>query len=315
METYKTRISALTLEIPDPSGEKSGVRAEAGGAAAFQRPLEAPPPRDNARSGTSPKREDTGPAAAGSRRAWAAGGLLVVLAALGAMVLHEPRKSGGGADFIPLAVGRTVGLIVEDGTISSVDWKRREIFTVERGSAKILRVNGIPNAHLSGLSLGEKSVWSTDRVIGRIYRHRVNDYVVLRAYPSPGRTPTAVHWDGTFLWTADPREGMLYQHAVGTTLRVVFQSPLALERPVGIFRRKGILWIMDAATEHLHRYRIPATEGPRTRSLVAAGSVDLGAFLPEGSTVTGFTMGEGYAWVVTESPSGIRRFDPADWPF
>ncbi len=176
------------------------------------------------------------------------------------------------------------------------------LFAFSTETLQVSHVSRISNPAVGGLAAADDGFWSTDPKAGRIYRHDADaDLTVRGNFLNPGQSPSAIFWDGQFLWVHDQRSKTVHQFSVGKTLSLVRQHALPGLSPAGLHVADGILWILDGGTLAVHRYRI----GPLLTPMDSALLTDWTTGRPN---ATGFAVDKEHVWILTDNPPALRRF-------
>ncbi|MBI4676162.1 MAG: hypothetical protein HY748_01125 [Elusimicrobia bacterium] len=110
---------------------------------------------------------------------------------------------------------------------------------------RMRRRYSLKGSHIMGMAVAEDALFAVDSWSRQIQRRRLDDQLSLeRAWPSPGPNPSALCFDGKYLWSVDKDRRLLYQHALDERLTVLNSYPLE-HAPIGISLRKGCFWTVD----------------------------------------------------------------------
>lgn len=272
-------------------------------------PFSEPPPRIACEGRSSPAvPEGIGPPAEAARArrrrlaAWTAGAVLAVIAGAKGVSDWQAHRLKQIHQVFPLPYTNTSALAEKAGFLYTLDPKRGLLFTFGTGDLKVRSVQKFSNPALSGLALGEDSVWSSNAEAGEVYQHYLDPvFSVRNTFSNPESRPTAVHWDGRHLWTSDRRTETISQYSVDAVLTPVRQYTLAGIAPAGIHVSRGLLWIADTLSRKVYRYELGSL-------LSVRDYFDLGEWLSPNCRVTGFAVGESHLWLITENPAELHRF-------
>ncbi len=232
--------------------------------------------------------------------------LLVSLALAGifaAVLLRGARGQPQAVSSAPLPYTETAGLVLDGERLLSIDRKRQLLFAFSADRLGVRSVQHFPVAGASGLALGRDSLWSTESESGIITQHAMDwKHTIQKTYANPDRSPTAVYWDGQFLWVYQVKSEVLFQCSVGDSLVPQRQYTLPGIVPTGLYVSGGMLWTYDLHTRRLFRFRLGVLASP-------LDSADLDRWLPPRSLVTGFAVGPSHLYVVTDAPPELHRVE------
>jgi hypothetical protein len=317
LDGYRRRAAALTLHIPELEAlvarHGTGAAAVAEPPAQKPRTLRPPPTRldPEFRHRPSPSVEialappNPAPARRGpaSRALWLVLAAVVTLGAAGGWMRFSrlQRLSGHRAMVLPL-IG-SVGLARSGGLLYSLDPARKLLGAIDPATGVLVSLTAFPNAAASGLAVTDRALWSADES-GVLYEHAPGgDYAVRRVFSNANRRPTALFWDGSRLWVADAWTHSVYEYTLGGSLTAArqFTLPSGLS-PAGLYASNGVLWVLDAASRTIFRFKTQALLEPLdTLSLqewIAAPQK------PTGMVIDGETL-----WIAAVSPSELHRLD------
>ena len=228
--------------------------------------------------------------------------VLAVLAAAKAVGDFQARRLKQLHQVFPLPYTNTSAIAEKAGLLYTLDPKRGLLFTFSEADLKVRSVQKFSNPALSGLALGEDSMWSTNSEAGEVYEHYLDPvFSVRNTFSNKESSPSAVYWDGRHLWTGDRRTETISQFSVDGVLTPVRQYTLAGIEPAGIHVSEGLLWVADGLSRKVYRYELGSLLGVRDY-------FDLGERLSPNCKITGFAVGEPYLWLMTENPAELHRF-------
>ncbi|MBI5243895.1 MAG: hypothetical protein HY922_09485 [Elusimicrobia bacterium] len=142
------------------------------------------------------------------------------------------------------------GLVWEGDILWASDWYDQSIHQLRLGPSGLTAVRRFPvPAHILGMTRVNGAFYIVDSWARLIERWVPSgDALVLdRSWPSPGEKPSAVHYDGKSLWTADSGARKIYRHLLDEDLTVA-ESYSAGDDPVGLGSdAKGDFWSADGA--------------------------------------------------------------------
>ncbi|MBI5244316.1 MAG: hypothetical protein HY922_11670 [Elusimicrobia bacterium] len=240
------------------------------------------------------------------RRAAAAAAFLAASAlALNAAARWQARRELRSHQSFALPLARPAGLSVNGGILYTLDPARQLIFafTASGSRLKIKAIEKFPVPADGGLAFGKDCLWSADTQSGRIFRHSLDPaYSVQTTFANPQSHPSAVYWDGRRLWTSDARTQTVFQYAVDRALTPLRQYTLSGISPAGMHLEGETLWVFDSLKRAANTYSPGGI-------LAARETIDFNDRLPANCRVTGFAADEASAWIITENPAEIHRFD------
>jgi hypothetical protein len=149
------------------------------------------------------------------------------------------------------------GLLWEGDTLWASDWYDGAIHQLRLGPDGLSSVKRYPiPAHVMGMTRINGTFYVVDSWARLIERWVIDGKGLRmeRSWPSPGDKPSAIHYDGKDLWTADAASRRIYRHSVDDDLTVLESFP-AEEHPVGMASdEKGGFWSAGGADRlFLHR--------------------------------------------------------------
>ncbi|MFA6316518.1 MAG: hypothetical protein WC943_03795 [Elusimicrobiota bacterium] len=238
---------------------------------------------------------------------------LAVLAVVSVLAwLGWPLVSGlrpkPGAEVVkatPIPFAEPAGVALRGGKVLVGDWQRQTLLEVAEDGA-VTSVERVPNPNLTGLAFSDTALWTSDAGDGAVYEHSLEPgHAVLRAFKNKEHAPSALAWSPPDrLWAADLRTRQVYEYAVGEKLSLARQVSLAGVQPAGLMASGDGLYILDARSRKLLRYRL--TPQPEIEA-----SLDLGAWLAPGCGPAGFALDDKTLVVATSEPPAVHRFDLA----
>jgi len=117
--------------------------------------------------------------------------------------------------------------------------------------------------------------------------------VVARRVVSPGPSPSALFWDGRYLWSADTTERHIYQHAPDNPLSVLGTYAAPNGAPAAVYVDKDYFWSADAESRRLYRHQ-------RDRSLSILDAYVVPELSSGPEPLSGFTWKNGEIWLVRD---------------
>jgi len=107
--------------------------------------------------------------------------------------------------------------------------------------------------------VGGPFLYVADSLSKQIQRRKLDDTLsTVTIVSSPGPNPTALYYDGEYLWSADSQTGRIYQHADDDTLSV--KNSFKVESDAtGIYVDGDQFWTADSRNRLFCRHRLPPT--------------------------------------------------------
>lgn len=209
---------------------------------------------------------------------WKIAALLLVGAGLlaGAWI----KKNSGGSQRLPS--GHTVSFVWQGESLWIADWFEPAIYLMKDTPEGLQSVDRFPldDVHVMAIALTPTHIYLADPWTHRIERRRRDDALSLESsVPSPGPSPSALFFDGTYLWSADKEERKIYKHTLDEALSV--RETYSVDHaPGGLFVDNARMWSSAADTGDLYKH------DPATGKVLAVYSVSRGA---DGSPLAAFT--------------------------
>lgn len=269
-------------------------------------PVEPPPPPHLPAPPKTPAPRVTpsAPAARVPSPVWI--GVILLSAVLaGLLVWRRAPKSGDGIHAaFPLPPGRKTGLVLNGGTLATIDVQNQSLTALAPDDGRIVSQQKFPNPSLSGLAWGHGSYWSSDTETSFVFRHRPEaPFALLQGTPLPGHAVSVLFDDGDDLWVGDARSDTIYRYKVaGAELNLRTQYSLPGVAVAGLYYSGETLWVLDSLTRKVRRYRIG-------EEAVPLDSFDLGHWLSLDSEASAFAVDPSFFYLLTENPSTLHRFD------
>lgn len=232
----------------------ASLREEMGQAPA-KPPAERPPaePKPAKPAGRTALLEVEGPP---RKRRWAlwAAACSAAAAAAAAVVLFWPSSPAN----YPVPFSHPTALVWRDGTLWASDWKEQAIYRMraDRKGLSVARRFVVPESHIMGMALAGEDIFVADSWKREIQRWRAgSDGLTLQAaWPSPGVSPSALHFDGKRLWSADRLSKRVYEHAIDQDLTVLRSFDIG-HSAVGLHSDPRRFWTADDQNRLIHRRR------------------------------------------------------------
>ncbi|MBI4348530.1 MAG: hypothetical protein HY553_16945, partial [Elusimicrobia bacterium] len=165
-----------------------------------------------------------------------------LLAAAGLGGWHATQRTTDVA--VPFA--HASGLAWEGDTLWASDWFDQAVYRLSFGKdgAQVAKKHALPGVAPVGLALGAGHLFLIDGSSAQIQKRRIDaDLTLVATIASPGPQPTALHFDGRNLWSADRKTGLLYKHADDETLSVLESFPLGADAAALQFEGASVWWV------------------------------------------------------------------------
>jgi hypothetical protein len=252
----------------------------------------------------APRVSPSAPASAAPSRVWI--GILLLSAVLAGLMLwrRAPKVGDGTHAAFPLPPGRKTGLVLNGGTLVTIDSQSQNLTALAPDDGRIVSQQKFPNPSLSGLAWGHGSYWSSDTETGFVFRHRPEPpFGLLQGTPLPGHAVSVLFDDGEDLWVGDARSDTIYRYKIaGDELTLRTQYSLPGVAVGGLYFSEQTLWVLDSLARKIRRYRVEDQAVP-------LDSFDLGHWLSLDSEAAAFAVDPSFFYLLTENPAALHRFD------
>lgn len=187
------------------------------------------------------------------------------------------------------------------------DWSVQTIYKHEVNSALSLKqyfpMSGIP---IMSLAVGKDCLWTVgqDR---RIRKHLIDGKLTMAAiFEVPNVAPSAIAWDGRYLWTCDAESRNIYKHLADDKLTVVATYNYPGKNPVGMAWIGKDLWIADEDSGRLFRLSY------NDEVFTFMGNPQPGVHMPGTNKLSGLCFDGQNFWTVSEGSGLIFRHKMSD---
>ncbi len=184
------------------------------------------------------------PARRSGTRTWIA---VAAAGTLGAGALAGAWWWSGRSLRHPIPFSHPTGLVFSGSELWATDWVERAVYRLRLQDGKLTVVGRhvLAGSHPTALAIAGGSIYIADSWKREIVRFRMGAALPReRSWPSPGTNPSALHFDGRYLWSADAASKRIYQHALDEELTLLASHPLSYA-PSAILSAEGRLWIGD----------------------------------------------------------------------
>ncbi|MCX5787974.1 MAG: hypothetical protein NTX64_05615 [Elusimicrobia bacterium] len=239
------------------------------------------------------------------------GGVKKTLAALVALFLMAAGARGGwlylhrGAEF-PLPASHPAALAWSGSTLWVADKGDNTIYrlALTPGGLAVRQKSALPGVTLGGLAVGKEKVFIIDAATGQIQQRALDAALTLQAtIASPGPKPSALYYDGQYLWSADRQTGLLYQHADDETLSVIQSFNLGPEpAAIQMSPADGKDWWWLGAAGRLYGRRATASGGDTAFVLP---ELDLAKLSLPPLPFSAFAWKDGRFWAVVDGQARV----------
>lgn len=229
------------------------------------------------------------------RLAWAAlaAALLLALFAAESGLLDRSREHA-------LPTSHPSALVWSGKTLWIADWFDQSVYRMIEDSQglRLERRYQFPKSHIMALAVSDRHVFIADSWAKQIQRRKIDEALTLEAaIASPGPNPSALFYDGRYLWSADKNTRRLYQHALDNELTVLGDYPLGYA-PVGFHIDRTGLWAAGEEPRLFYRHAPP-------RGLETLGVYELPELLEGRAPISGFAWRERKLWIALDGVNKI----------
>lgn len=193
------------------------------------------------------------------RSLWA--GLALAAAAAVAAGLWGSRGKAPGGDFrIPHE--HPTALVWSGERLWVADWVSQTVYEYRPDGDRLsaLRSVSLPDSTVTALAVAKDRIWIADATRRVIEERRLDAALSLvHSHPSPGSSPSGLHWDGRYLWSSDSGSGRIYRHETAAGLAVLESFKAPGKSPAALQRDEAYLWSADSETRRLYRHRLDKT--------------------------------------------------------
>lgn len=182
----------------------------------------------------------------------AAGACAVLILAGAGLIWRERNKSLS----LRVPFSHPTALVWQGDTLWAADWYEEAVYRMklEKGKLKVVRRYVLPGVHITGMAVGEGTLFLADSWKREIQRRVMDDTLSLEsALPSPGPNPIGLYYDGKYLWTADGT-GTIYQQIADISLTVLSAYPSNYPA-VAIDADDDRLWTADSRSQLIYARR------------------------------------------------------------
>ncbi len=217
-----------------------------------------------------------------------------------------------------LPFNKPVGLVALQDQLLSLDSAEKQIYTLRASSGKVLKKNQFVCDNASGFAAFQKEFWCSEadkEDVRRYFLVNGNEYELQRIYQTFGAKIGPIYSDGNYLWGADFASGEIFQYLIvqaltGTLLTPIdrFNIPGISISPAGLYASNGILWVLDAKSWKILRFKISVSKA----DLIDA--YDLKPKMKSIGALEGLSVQNQRIWILTRHPSKIFSFNLGDLP-
>lgn len=191
-------------------------------------------------------------------------------------------------------------LVWKDDLLWVSDWHAQAVYSLRQQSSglKVVRRYELPGSHIVGLALSSDRMFVLDSWSRKISRRRLDEKLTLEAaVSSPGPKPSALFFDGQYLWSADLDLHRIYQHANDASLTVL-SSYAVPHAPVALNSDAAGFWTVDAQSVAFFRHQPPP-------NLSVEGEYRLREAADDGRPISAFTLREGRFWIAKDGSNKL----------
>ena len=215
-----------------------------------------------------------------------------------------------------LPLNSPVGLVSLQDQLLSLDSAEKLIYALKASSGKVLKKDQFVCDNASGFAAFQKEFWCSEadkEDVRRYFLVNGNEYELQRVYQTFGAKIGPIYSDGNYLWGADFASGEIFQYLIvqaltGTLLTPIDRFNIPGISPAGLYASNGILWILDAKTREIMRFKISISKAD------LIDSYDLKSQMKSVGTLAGLSVQDQRIWVLTRHPSKIFSFNLGDLP-
>ncbi len=215
-----------------------------------------------------------------------------------------------------LPLNSPVGLVSLQDQLLSLDSAEKLIYALKASSGKVLKKDQFVCDNASGFAAFQKEFWCSEadkEDVRRYFLVNGNEYELQRVYQTFGAKIGPIYSDGNYLWGADFASGEIFQYLIvqaltGTLLTPIDRFNIPGISPAGLYASNGILWILDAKTREIMRFKISISKAD------LIDSYDLKPQMKSVGTLAGLSVRDQRIWVLTRHPSKIFSFNLGDLP-
>lgn len=230
----------------------------------------------------------------------------------------------------PVPFANPTALVWAGDDLWAADWRQEAIYRLRlhEGVLNVVKRWHLPGIHITGLAVAGEALYLSDSWKREILRFKVGkplpvgegggtpapgtpdagkDLVLEATWPSPGENPTALYWDGAYLWSADSPH-RIYQHALDESLTVLNAYPAGFQ-VAAIHAAVDRFWTADADRRVITRHRRDAVLSPIEvlgSAFLDGGTDPLSAFARRGDRVWLGRERTGFLVETAESRLGRR---------
>ncbi len=215
-----------------------------------------------------------------------------------------------------LPFGEPVGLAAVGDNLASLDPADNLIYTLKGSSGKPLGKYPFVCDHASGFAGFQNEFWCSEADKGDVRRYFLvngNEYELQRVYKTFGTKIGALYSDGNYLWGADATSGKIFQYLIVKALTGILLTPidrftLPDISPAGLYASNGILWVLDAKSRRIKRFKISVSKAE------PIDSYDLNQKIKALGALAGLSVNGERVYILTRHPSRIFSFDLKNLP-
>ncbi len=232
---------------------------------------------------------------------------------LGAIILGILKLYDSSWEY-SLPFNNPVGLVSFGDQLLSLDSAEKLIYTLKASSGKVLKKDPFVCDNASGFAAFQKEFWCSEadkEDVRRYFLVNGNEYELQRVYQTFGAKIGPIYSDGNYLWGADFASGEIFEYLIvqaltGTLLTPIDRFNIPGISPAGLYASNGILWVLDAKTWEIMRFKISVSKAD------LIDSYDLKPKMKQVGALAGLSFQDQRIWILTRHPSKIFSFNLGD---
>jgi len=192
------------------------------------------------------------------------------------------------------------GISTDGKNIWLCDWFKQEIYQgqIVSGDFVIKKTFKFESIFPMSLSAEKNFLWSCDAWSKKINKHVYDDKLsIIRSYPTPGKNPSSICWDGKNLWSSDIDTDKIYRHNMSDPeLKPDLNFKGVCSRQIGFFYDGSYFWSVDGEKQIIYKH-LP------DMSVVKKYQLNF----PE-RKISGILIDKKYIWITFEGEPQIIRY-------